>query len=69
MPKSYSKGKSRKSAAAARDDAVKICFEVEPIVEAKLRFLCHHYSLPYPEGIAVILEKTCALVDRKRRRR
>lgn len=43
---------------------VRIEFEVEPIVEMKLRALCRMFDLPYPEGIAVVLEKTCALVDK-----
>lgn len=72
MPKSYksqAKGKPAKKAASKSGETVRITFEVDPIVELKLRVLCRTFDLPYPEGIAVVLEKTCALVDKKRKGR
>ena len=72
MPKSCkprAKGKPAKKSASRRGETVRITFEVDPIVELKLRVLCRAFDLPYPEGIAVVLEKTCALVDRKRKGR
>ena len=66
MPKSPS---SKKSKAAKRPSSpfVTITFEVDPIVEVKLRALCRQYVLPYPEGIGIVLENACNLVDRKRK--
>ena len=60
--------KTRKSKGKKRTETVRISFEVEPFVEANLRLLCRHFGLPYPEGIAVVLEKVCALVKKRGRK-
>ena len=66
MPKS-STTKRKPKAAKPKSPTVLITFEVDPIVELKLRVLCRQFSLPYPEGIAVVLEKTCEVVGKSRK--
>lgn len=58
-------GKSCRTPASG--DTVKISFLVEPEVEARLRALCSVFRLPYPDGIGVILDKTCDIVGKRKR--
>lgn len=58
-------GKSCRTPASG--DTIEIRFLVEPMVEARLRALCSMFGLPYPDGIGVILDKTCDIVGMRKR--
>lgn len=71
MQKKSTKGERPKGGKSCRTpasgDTIEIRFLVEPMVEARLRALCRAFGLPYPDGIGVILDKTCDIVGKRKR--
>lgn len=65
--KSSSKTKTVKAAKprARREQTCIIKAEVSPAVAARLVGLCEQVGLPYPDGIAYVLEAACRIVDKR----
>lgn len=60
-PKSVKEAKPR----ARREQTCIIKAEVSPAVAARLVKLCEQVGLPYPDGIAYVLEAACRIVDKR----
>ena len=71
MQKKSSKSKSPKASEAPRKPrarARRTCIiraEVEPAVASRLYHLCQMFNLPYPDGIAYVLEAACQIVGKR----
>lgn len=67
MQKKSSKARSEKAAKprARREQTCIIKAEVSPAVAARLVKLCESVGLPYPDGIAYVLEAACQIADKR----
>lgn len=65
MQKKSSSANSEKAVTprARRERTCIIKAEVSPAVAARLLKLCRAFDLPYPDGIAAILEAACKIAD------
>ena len=62
-PKSQAVQKPSRKPRAKRTRTCIIKAEVSPSVAARLVRLCEAVGLPYPDGIAYVLEAACRIVD------
>lgn len=67
MQKKSSKARSEKAVKprARREQTCIIKAEVSPAVAARLVKLCEAVGLPYPDGIAYVLEAACQIADNR----